>query len=91
MRIGGKLQPCMQMQAANTFMKKRRAGVAEPAGGLEAYFIPPGALSDAMLQVRIRDGDCSLCCPAFVFFCRFPGSRWSWQPCHVRMRSNVAT
>ena len=39
------------MQAANTFMKKRRAGVAEPAGGLEAYFIPPGTLSDAMLQV----------------------------------------
>jgi hypothetical protein len=55
-RIGGKLQPCTQMQAANTFMKKRRAGVAEPAGGLEAYFIPPGALSDAMLQVPTPAG-----------------------------------
>lgn len=37
------------------FVKKRRAGVAEPAPELEAYFLPPGNLGDHMLRAARED------------------------------------
>jgi len=42
-------------QAAAEFLKRRRAGVAEPAPGLEAYFLPPGGMADRLLRAARED------------------------------------
>lgn len=43
------------LQAAAEFLKRRRAGVAEPAPGLEAYFLPPGGMADRLLRAARED------------------------------------
>lgn len=46
---------CLLLQAAGEFLKRRRAGVAEPAPGLEAYFLPPGGQAERLLRAARED------------------------------------